>query len=264
MMINIQQYSHVVSVKSEASYLGFSMSVFQYLVDGMLIDTGAQSVRSNLIPFYEEQRVELVSITHDHEDHTGTAAWLQKHRQIPIYIHEHSVDDCLQEAGYPEYRKLLWGVREPFAARPYQKTIESRKETWEVIHTPGHEKNHVCLLNKHTGELFSGDLYVSAKPKIIMRDESIPVLISSLRKILTYDFQDMYCAHSGYHPDGKDKFKRKLAVLEELTGTVKELFQLGMTVDEIDQQLFPKKPLLIQYSNSEFDSKHIIRSILTE
>lgn len=263
-MMKMEKYNGVQSILGKVSYQDFTMSVYQYLVDGMLIDTSAYRLLDELIPFYEESDIDFVSLTHNHEDHTGTAAWLQQEKQLPIYIHPQSIEACAQKATYPEYRQTLWGVRPPFQARPYGDSIESRQYTWDIIHTPGHQENHVCLLNKQTGALFSGDLFITPKTKIIMKDESIPTIIASIRKVLSYDFQEMYCSHSGYHLDGRSMFTKKLHYLEELSGNVHERYAKGMTMEEINQELFPKVPSLTHYSNHEWDSIHIIRSIIED
>lgn len=261
--MKVESNNGVLSVSGVVSYEGFKINVYQFLVDGMLIDTGAYRLLNKLIPFYNENTIDMVCLTHDHEDHNGTAAWLQHNKQVPIYIHANSVENCLKEANYPDYRKRMWGVRESFEAHPYGgAVIQSNNYSWEIIHTPGHEENHISLLNQEKGILFSGDLFVAQKTRIIMESESIPETMASIRKLLNYDFTEMYCSHSGYHQDGRKKLKLKLNYLEELSGEIADLYGSGKTIEEIDKELFPKVPPLTYISDHQWDSKHIIRSIL--
>lgn len=58
--------------------------------------------------------------------------------------------------------------------------------TWDVIETPGHAIDHLAFLNRETGQLFTGDLYCQEMTKVILREESIPTIIESLKRVLTF------------------------------------------------------------------------------
>lgn len=146
---------------------------------------------------------------------------------------------------------------------PLGDVIQSNSQEWKVIYTPGHADDHVSLLHEETGRLFSGDLFVSKKTKVIMDSESIPVIIDSIRKLLSYDFQSLFCCHAGYIQDGKGMLKQKLDYLENLSGEVGKLHMEGRSIDEMNQLLFPKKYPIIAISEGQWDSKHIISSIIS-
>jgi len=145
---------------------------------------------------------------------------------------------------------------------PLGDTIQSRNREWQVIYTPGHADDHVSFLDEENGTLFSGDLFVATKTKVIMNSESIPVIMDSIRTLLSYDFQAMFCCHAGYVEDGKKMLKQKLDNLENLYGEVKSLHNEGFSIEEIKNQLFPKKYAVIGVSEGEWDSLHIVSSIL--
>ncbi|MFO7262922.1 MAG: MBL fold metallo-hydrolase [Bacillaceae bacterium G1] len=241
---------------------GFALSVHCFVVDGVLIDTGSQSLEKAFIPFFQQQDIDQVVITHYHEDHTGCAAYLQETRKVPIYMNEMTIAYCQKEADYPAYRKIFWGKRRPFQAQPIGQTFTSRRANWDVIETPGHSADHLAFLNRETGQLFTGDLYCHEKTKVILREESIPNIMASLRKVLTYDFQEVFCCHAGYLPDGRTALQRKLDYLEDLQGNILRMHKKGMTPEEIRRQLFPKKYPIIFFSFGEWDSLHIIHSVL--
>lgn len=237
-------------------------SVFVFVTDGILIDTGPSSLLSDLISFYDSVDFEQVMLTHYHEDHTGGAKWIQDHRKVPIYINPISVDICCTDGEYPEYRHQTWGSRKAFIAKPLNVTFQSRTEKWESIPTPGHAFDHMVFLNHSKGTLFSGDLFVTPKPKCILVEEHIPTTINSLKKILTYDFSEVFCSHKGYLPNGKDLLAMKLDFLENLRGEILELHRQGYTVAEIQAKLLPNQNPLVEISNHEWDSRHIVTSIL--
>ena len=248
------------NVQSSGRILG---TVYSFLVDGMLIDTGPQCLETDLIPFYENLSFELVALTHSHEDHSGLAPWIQEYKNVPIFVHPKGISICAKPCPYPKYRQITWGVRSKFSALPLRDVIQSRSQEWKVIYTPGHADDHVALLDEVRGRLFSGDLFVSTKTKVIMDSESIPIIIESIRRLLTYDFQSLFCCHAGYIQNGKSMIKQKLDYLENLSGEVANLYNEGRSIEEIDQKIFPKKYPIVAFSEGQWDSRHIISSIVS-
>ncbi|MFP5114876.1 MBL fold metallo-hydrolase [Bacillaceae bacterium C204] len=262
-MVNLFTNEDVICIEGNVQRSGLKLgTVYSFLVDGMLIDTGTQCLESELIPIYERHSFDLVTLTHSHEDHSGLAPWIQKHRNVPIYVHPKGIHICAEHCPYPKYRQLTWGVRAAFDALPLGDIIQSRSQEWKVIYTPGHANDHVSFFHEQSGRLFSGDIFVTTRTKVIMDSESIPVIIYSIRTLLSFDFQSLFCAHSGYIQDGKSKLKQKLDYLENLSGEVVNLYEEGRSIDEITQMLFPKKYPIIAFSEGQWDSRHIITSIV--
>jgi endoribonuclease LACTB2 len=243
---------------------GVKLNVHCFMLDGVLIDTGAKSLEKEFKPFLKQLDIDQVVITHFHEDHTGCAAFLQKELQIPIFMNDRMLDYCKKKADYPLYRKLFWGKRKPFQAKAIGNTFSSHHATWDVIETPGHAIDHLAFLNRETGQLFTGDLYCQEKTKVVLREESIPTTIESLKKVLTYEFGEVFCCHAGYLEDGRAALQKKLEHLLNLQGTIIKLYEDGMSANQISKTLFPKKYPIIFFSSGEWDSLHIINSILED
>ncbi|MBM7703881.1 MBL fold metallo-hydrolase [Metabacillus iocasae] len=261
-MIEISTHSGVVCAKGTVSLQDAHMNIYVFLTDNMLVDTGPESLLQEFIPLYRLESFDFVALTHLHEDHTGCAPWIEQNKHIPIYIHEMSIDDSTKEGSYPRYRQHFWGARHPFHPKPLQSTFTSENYKWTSIYTPGHADDHMVFLNNDTGMLFSGDLFVTPKTKIIMRDESISTIIESIRTVLQHDFQEMFCSHAGYVKDGKVMLQRKLSYLEELEGKILHLHNQGQTIQEIKKALFPVPYPLITLSEHEWDSEHIVTSVV--
>ncbi|UOR12559.1 MBL fold metallo-hydrolase [Halobacillus amylolyticus] len=264
-MIDVYEKEDVTCVEGRVVRSGRKGgTIYAFLVDGMLIDTGPKCLESEIIPFYEDHSIELVTLTHSHEDHTGTASWFQENRSAPIYIHPKGINICAQPCPYPKYRQISWGVRKEFEALPLGNTIQSQSQDWKVIYTPGHAGDHISLFHEETGRLFSGDLFVAPKTKVIMDSESIPLIMNSIRTLLSYDFGPMFCSHAGYIQDGKRMLKQKLNYLENLCDEVKSLHKEGLPIAEINKKLFPKKYPIVAVSGGEWDSLHIVSSIISD
>jgi endoribonuclease LACTB2 len=261
---NQQTISYVTFGNGTVAVQGVKLNVHCFVIDGVLIDTGAQSLAKEFRSFFNKQEIEQVVITHFHEDHTGCAAYLQNHLKLPIYMSEIKLDYCKSKPDYPLYRKYFWGKRAPFHAKPIGKTFSSRHATWDVIETPGHAIDHLSFLNRETGQLFTGDLYCQERTKVVLREESIPTLINSLKTVLASDFEEVFCCHAGYLKDGRSSLQRKLKYLVDLEGEILKLHGNGLSSSEIKAMLFPKKYPIIFFSSGEWDSLHIINSVIQE
>ncbi|OEH91072.1 MBL fold metallo-hydrolase [Bacillus solimangrovi] len=262
----LAQFEHegVKMVQSTVSFMNVKLKNYLYFVDGLLIDTGPSNNEDELKKHLKTIPFTQVVHTHHHEDHTGTSKWIQENFEVPMYIHETGIEDCIHVKHIPLYRRLFWGSSSSFTPEAIPKTIETEKHTFEVVHTPGHAHDHVVLFNKETGWLFSGDLYLTSHPKSMFAFESVPILIKSIRKILTYDFSTMFCAHTGMSENGKEKLALKLAYLEEVQGKVLALHEKGLSAKQIQKKLFPRRTPLNYFSLFENSSSHIVTSILNE
>lgn len=241
---------------------GISMSVHSFYVDGLLIDTGSGSLSNEFQSFFNKVAIQQVALTHVHEDHAGNAAWIQQHHDVPIYGHPEAVNLCARDGEYPFYRSVLWGERPAFVAKPFGNTLQTNQATWDVIATPGHTTDHVAFYNRSIGAMFTGDLYVQSKTKVVLDEENIVHTLASLQHLLNYNFESIYCAHAGFLADGRAKVIEKIAYLEELEGDVRKLFNQGYSLEEITKTIFPRDYPITQVSGEQWSSKHIIKAFI--
>ena len=251
-------------VNGKVSFRKFALNVYCFEVDGVLIDTGSWSLKKELEGFLLNEDVDQVILTHLHEDHSGCASILEKEKNLPIFVHPMAVEECVTNPDYPLYRKVFWGKRKSFTASPIGKTFYSRNALWDVIETPGHAKDHLSFINRETGQLFSGDLFVQQKTKVILREESIPTIIRSIQHLLTYQFDEMFCSHAGFIKDGRKMLEQKRDYLLELQENVLLQFEKGLSPQQIHDQFFTRKYPISKLSFGEWDSLHIITSIINE
>lgn len=240
------------------SFGGVHLNVYSFYMDGVLIDTGAVSLKSYFLPYFARLKPEQIRITHYHEDHTGLASTFE-HR-VPIYMKDPTAG--IEQINYPLYRRVFWGKRQPFQAQPLENRFQSPHYHWQVIDTPGHAYDHVAFLNEDTGQLFSGDLYCGTKTKVMLREESAPIVLQSLEHVLTYDFDEVFCNHAGHLQDGRKKLENKRDYLLEVMAKVTTLHEQGKGVAEITATLFPKKYPIVMFSRGEWGAEHIVRSII--
>lgn len=261
--MKITTFKNIKQATVQVSRARVTLSVHIYLIDGLLIDTGPVRMARHLRPLFLKWPIEQVLITHHHEDHTGLARWLQTTKNVPVWMHEKGIDLCKTSARLPFYRNVFWGKFEPFTAYPVGNTIETERYTFEVIATPGHADDHIVLYNREHGWLFSGDLYVTPTPKSSFKFESIPEMIESLKKVLQYDFDTVFCAHKGIVHDGKKALQNKLDYLMQHEEKVLTLYERGMTPREIQRTLFPRRHPMHYLSFFENSPRHFVDSIIS-
>ncbi|KFL42550.1 beta-lactamase [Lysinibacillus sp. BF-4] len=257
------EQSGVATGNGKLTFGGVRLNVYSYFIDGVLIDTGAHSLRKPFLHYFAELPIERVMITHYHEDHSGLAAALQQ-QGLPIYMNESSLDIGAKKGDYLLYRKIFWGKRHAFQAQPTPPTFTGAKQQWRAIATPGHAFDHLAYLNESTGQLFTGDLYCGEKTKVMLREESMPTVITSLERVLNYDFGEMFCDHAGYIADGRTALTRKLNYLQELQHSILTKHQQGLNASEITAELFPRSYPIVTLSHGEWDALHIVTSTIAD
>jgi len=261
--LRVEKYNGVVCAGCTVKLLGSRLDTFIFIDDGLLIDTGPSRFAREYIQFFRSQSIKLAVLTHFHEDHSGNAPWLAL-QGIPVYIHPSSVPVCRRRAELPLYRRFFWGGRDRFSPRPLNGDLETENKNLSVIEAPGHSFDHIALYDREKGAVFTGDLFVTPKTKITMRPENVPQIMGSLRLLLRYDFQTVYCGHAGVVKNGKEMLARKLAHLENMSGEVLELHRRGWSISAINKKIFPKTAPLTYISGGEWASQHIIRSIIED
>lgn len=217
------------------------MSVYMYVVDELIIDTAQHHMARAVWELLEKKRLSRILLTHHHEDHSGNAAMVSRRHNIPVMAHPLGVEKL--SAGFPirSYQHLVWGKAPAAAATALAGTIETDRFAFTPVDTPGHSKDHVVFFEKQQGWLFSGDLYLGERIKFFRSDENIREQIVSLKKIMTLDFDTLFCAHNPCLNDGKQKIKNKLQFLEDLLGNVGKLAEKGYSKKAVIKALDPKK-----------------------
>lgn len=262
MVMEKMKHGDVDTIKLSVNPFLQLMAVHVYFLDGVLIDTGPSIRGISLKRAFRSLDIQCVAITHNHEDHVGMAQWITKNFAAPVFCHEKALSSLNKKAHLPWYRALFSGLRPAFKATPYSGVIRTPHYELHPIETPGHTEDHVCLLEPNEGWLFTGDLYITAYPKVFSKEESMTSYIRTLEKVNKLDYETVFCAHEGVIPNGKERMKQKLDYLQTVREKVIHLHRRGYADKEIVKELFPKQVKLERMSFGSFSRLNLIRSCL--
>lgn len=268
-MIKSQFYDEVTQFLMGRDYEGqvlYAMAC--YYVDGLLIDSGPFHVESELAAAFADYPVTEIINTHHHEDHIGNNAWFQKNRRIgPVLAPAAAVplieDPSLWSTRIMPYCQITWGVPPASLALPLADRALTDRYDFQVIPTPGHCPDHICLLEPRQGWLFAGDLYLSEKVNTLRSDEDVNLMLASLHKLLDHNFEILFCASGRVvESDAKKAVQAKIAYWEEQRQQILALYRQGLSEDDILKQLYGKESALYGPSEGDFGKIHFIRSFI--
>jgi len=107
----------------------------------------------------------------------------------------------------------------------------------EVIPTPGHCPDHICLYEPAAGLLFAGDIFCGRRLAYLRADEDFNLTLQSLKRLAALDIRTIYYGLKGVVEDGGKALKEKIRGMEELRDKALELRQKGLSPREIRRRL---------------------------
>ncbi len=238
--------------------------VSAYLVDGLLIDTGCKHTAEELCENLKNHKLSKAVITHYHEDHIGGNKILQDKFNLEILAAPQSIPLINKTPSLYPYQELVWGYPDQAEIAPIESnTVKTPRYTFEIIEVPGHSKDHIALVESSQGWCFSGDLFVSEKPKVIRPEEDIAEIISSMKKLieLPYNFT-LFPSVGEVVLNGKEAMSNCVEYLSDLHQKSKQLAREGLTPPEIRDSIFGKESTMAMLTDGQFSSENLIKSLL--
>jgi ribonuclease/clavin/mitogillin len=233
-----------------------------YLVDGLLIDTGPAHTAAELVRFLDDKMVKAAVNTHFHEDHIAANKFLQDAYDIDIYAHAVAVDKINKSPQLYPYQEEVWGRPVPSEVKPLGDHIDIGGYRFEVIPTPGHDRDHICLFEKRNGWLFTGDLYVATKPVLCRPNDDMWQIIADLKTVQALNPRVIFPAPTHVVKDPAQKLSTLINYLEELGKRVESLYDKGTELEQIRQEVFGEEGLIAEMTQQQFSSLNLVKSFL--
>lgn len=240
-----------------------------YLVDGLLIDSGCAYSAPELVSFLEIQRLDRLVNTHTHEDHIGANGLLQRQiGDLDILTHPLALPVLADPRGrqpLQPYRRIMWGWPMPSHGRALAEgeIIHTKNFAFQVVYTPGHAPDHICLYEQERGWLFSGDLFVGGRDRALGAHNDILPIIASLKKIAGLPLTRLFPGSARVRENPGEELREKIDYLEKLGGKVLDLSHKGWSENAIVRELLGGPMFIEVFTLGHFSRRNLVRSYLS-
>ena len=237
-----------------------------FWVDGLQIDTGCAHTAQQLISALKDWPVEQVVNTHSHEDHIGANAEVQERFGCPIRAHPDALPILHNPRLQPlqPYRRIFWGWPKPSRGEAIGEWVETQQFRFQVIHTPGHSPDSLCLFEPEQGWLFSGDTYVGGKDRALRQGYDIYGIIASLKKLAELPVRAIFAGSGSVRLNGVEPLEEKITYLEELGERIRSLRAQGLSARRISRQVLGRDQRITYITLGHFSGLRLVQSYLAE
>jgi ribonuclease/clavin/mitogillin len=147
------------------------------------------------------QKVREIWLTHLHRDHVGGANHLREKSGAKIAAHPITARDL---EGFVH-------VDRTFEENERLELAGSPGWSLEVFHTPGHARGHVCIFERRTGSLITGDLMAGVGTIVIDPPEGhMATYLESLRRMQALPVTALLPAHGPVMANAKARIQQYL------------------------------------------------------
>jgi glyoxylase-like metal-dependent hydrolase (beta-lactamase superfamily II) len=255
-MIEITSHDDVTRLRMwtmRSAAIGYDVSA--YLVRGVLIDTGFRHVEADLIRALTKLRARGVLVTHWHEDHAGNAPMLAE--ALPMWMPGGTEAKLRERPQVKWYRHFTWGRPNPLVSHLEPLDFHPLR----AIPTPGHSADHHVLFDPDTATLFSGDLWLGVRVKVVGARENPYEILTSLDRAIALRPERMFDAHRGLVENPVVALQAKRQWLETTVLEIERRLDAGDDERAILRSVLGGEEKAAFFSQGEYSRRNLVRSV---
>lgn len=186
------------------------------------------------------RRLGGVLLTHHHPDHVGGVAALCEARGLRAHGHPLTLERL--DPAVPRGEAIEHGQLLPLGRAPDHGTGRSGGHGWtlEALHTPGHDRGHLCFHESRYGTMLVGDMLSTISTIVIDPPEgNLAHYLQSLELLTRYPVTTLYPAHGPALRDGRRLVQKYLRHRRQRETTlVKTLAEAPGTVEDLVPKVY--------------------------
>ncbi|RME03662.1 MAG: MBL fold metallo-hydrolase [Planctomycetota bacterium] len=176
----------------------------------------------------EGRRPRGILLTHHHRDHVGGVVLLQRRFSLPLLAHRWTLED------------LPFDLEGEVYCLEDGEVLETDVGGWEVLHTPGHARGHLCFYLRPRGVLLAGDMVSTISTIFIppFPEGDLGLYMGSLERLLDLSPRWLFPSHGPPTCFGRERIAsylrhrrmRERQILEALSGGREDFEELFCAV----------------------------------
>ena len=257
MTLQIERHGDVTRLRmSSVRTRAASLDVSTYVVRGVMIDAGFARARSELLRAVREIGVRGVILTHWHEDHAGNVIDFDA-LKIPVAMRRETETILRERPDIQLYRRVVWG----WPPRLTHGSWDFDTDGLQTIHTPGHSDDHQVVWDPGTRTLFSGDLWLGVRSRVLHSTEDPYQILESLRRVALLEPERMFDAHRGFIDDPVLAINAKIDWLGETMEKIAGRVRRGQSDRQIVREVLGGEELTGYVSRGDYSRRNLVRAV---
>ena len=256
-MLEVTRFDDVLRLRMStwrSRAVGYDASA--YVARGVLVDTGFPHVDRDLERAIAELRPRGAIVTHWHEDHAGNAPTLAA-SGLPLWMADHTEQKLRERQPVKLYRHFTWGRPSALVGN----VTRLDPGPLAVIPTPGHSPDHHVVFDADTRTLFSADLWLGVRVRVMGASENPYQIVESLSRAIALKPARLFDAHRGLVDRPVEALKAKRAWLEDTIAAIECRLDAGDSEDAILRSVLGGEERTAFVSEGEYSRRNLVRAV---
>jgi endoribonuclease LACTB2 len=258
-MLTVERYGDVERLlmwTRRSASVGYHVSA--YVTRGVVIDTGFPAIGRQLAAWLRATRPRGVVLTHAHEDHAGNID-LVEILGLPLCMARSTLAELQAMSRPGVYRLYTWGYPRRLGRAVKPEGINA--PGLAMIHTPGHSPDHQVIWDAERETLFSGDLFLGVKMRMLQPTEDPRAHVASLRAVIALRPTRVFDAHRGLLADPIAMLTAKADWMEATIAAIERRLAEGWSHRAVAKEVLGREGALYYMSGGEYSHRNFVLTV---